>query len=202
MNLRAVLPVLAAGLLFAACRSVGPGDPIKPFVATSPEDALAQLHVRAAAFTGARSLLRVRSTLGEKTQNFRAQLVVPNRGEMELIAYTPVGTTAVTIKATGDQVSFKNHLEGVTVKGSAEEFARSFAFYAAELEPAEMGMLLLGLPPRRDLAYEATAKGIARATVGDVIVTFDPPEFPPSRVTITRGSDIVEIEHLETVAMQ
>ena len=197
--MRRLLPAL---VLLAACRSVGPGDPIRPLAASSPENALEQLHARAAAFTGARSLLRVRATRGDTTQNFRAQLIVPNRTQMELIAYTPVGTTAVTIKADGDKVTYKNHLQGMTVEGSAEEFARSMAFYAAELQPAEMALLILGLPPRRDIAYESSATGLSRAVVGDAIVTFDPAHFPPSRVTIHRGGDTVEIEHLETVAMR
>jgi hypothetical protein len=191
---------VAALLLVAGCRSVGPGDPVRPLAATSPEDALLQLHARAETFAGARSLLRVRVTRGGSIQNFRAQLVVPNRTQMELIAYTPIGTTAVTIKADGDRVSFKNHLEGVAVEGSAEEFARSLALYAAGLQPAEMALLILGLPPRRDLAYEATSAGLARVVVGDATVTFDPPQFPPDRVTIQQGSDVVEIEHLEMVA--
>jgi hypothetical protein len=194
--------LVAALVLLAACRSVGPGDPFEPIVAPSPEDALSQLHARADAFRGARTLLKVRVTRADSTQNFRAQLVVPNRTQMELVAYTPIGTTAVTMKADGDRMSFKNHLQGTTVEGSAEEFARSMALYAAGLQPAEMAMLIVGLPPRRDIAYEATAAGLARATVGDATVTFDPPRFPPTRVTIQRGVDTVEIEHLETVAMR
>jgi hypothetical protein len=194
--------LVAALVLLAACRSVGPGDPLEPLVATSPDDALAQLHARAESFRGARSLLRVRVTRADSTQNFRAQLVVPNRTQMELVAYTPIGTTAATIKADGDRMTFKNHLQGTTVEGSAEEFARSMALYAAGLHPAEMALLILGLPPRRDIAYEATVAGLARATVGDATVTFDPPQFPPARVTIQRGADTVEVEHLETVAMR
>jgi hypothetical protein len=196
--------LVAALVLVAACRSVGPGDPIRPLTAATPADALEQLHARAEAFRGARSLLRVRVTRGgeESAQNFRAQLVVPDRTRMELIAYTPVGTTAVMIKAEGDKVTFKNHLRGMTVEGSAEEFARVMAVYAGELQPAEMALLILGLPPRRDIAYEATIAGLARAVVGDATVTFDPAQYPPARVTIRRGTDTVEIEHLETVAIR
>ena len=196
--------LVAALVLVAACRSVGPGDPIRPLTAATPADALEQLHARTAAFGGARSLLRVRVTRGgeEPAQNFRAQLVVPDRTRMELIAYTPVGTTAVTIKAEGDKVTFKNHLRGMTVEGSAEEFARVMAVYAGELRPAEMALLILGLPPRRDVAYETTIAGLARAIVGDATVTFDPAQYPPARVTIQRGTDTVEIEHLETVAIR
>jgi hypothetical protein len=41
-----------------------------------------------------RSLMRVRATTNGKTQSFRAALRCDER-RMELIAYTPVGTTAL-----------------------------------------------------------------------------------------------------------
>lgn len=188
-------------VLAASCRtSVGPGPAIAPIVAATPEAALEQLHGRAASFAGFRSLLRVKAVTGDETQNFRAQLVIPNRTDMELIGYTPLGTTAVTIKASGDRVSYTNHLRGTSVQTSAEGLARSLAFYSADLKPAEMAMLLSGLPPRRDLQYETTVTGLARATIGDVVVTFDPPQYPPQNVRVVRGSDSVEIEFLEIVA--
>ena len=163
---------------------------------------MAQLRVRAAAFGGARSLMRVRATMGGRTRSFRAQLVVPDRRSMELIAYTPVGTTAVTIRADGDRVSFVNHLENSEWEGSPEELARSLSIYATDMLPSEMGMLLLGLPATDMATYVATQHGLASASSGDVGVTFDPPQFPPKRVVVRRGADVVEIEHLEIVSTQ
>ncbi len=156
--------------------------------------------MRAASFTGARSMMKVRATRGDEVQSFRAQLVVNLPETMELIAYTPVGTTALTIRAEGDRISYTNHLEGTTVKTTAEDLARSLGFYTAELKPYEMAMLLLGLPPRRELSYEASTSGLAKAVVADVTISFDPPQFPPRKVTVTRGADTLEIEHLETIA--
>lgn len=145
-------------------------------------------------------MIRVRVTREGETRSFRAQLAVTMPSTMDLVAYTPVGTAAMTIHAEGDTISFTNHLEDTTVKMTAEELARSIGFYTADLKPYEMAMLLLGLPPREGLAYETAATGLARATVDDVVVTFDPPQFPAGRVTVTRGADVLEIEHLETIA--
>ena len=89
---------------------------------------------------------------------------------------------------------------GGNVSGSAEDLARPFGFYAGGLQPAEMAMLLIGLPPRQDLEYEVTPAGIASATVGDVRVVFETPSFPARNVVITRGENRLEIKHVEVVA--
>ncbi|HUP48078.1 MAG TPA: hypothetical protein VNA04_04735 [Thermoanaerobaculia bacterium] len=186
----------------ASCRSTVPGTAIVPLRARTGEEALAQLRARSADFSGARSLMRVRATINGRTQSFRAQLVIPDRHSMELIAYTPVGTTAATIRADGDQVTFVNHVENSAWEGSAEELARSLSIYAASMLPSEMAMLLIGLPSRDDLTYSATPFGLQSASAADVSVVFDPPRFPPRRVTVRREADVVEIEHLEIVSIQ
>lgn len=146
-----------------------------------------------------RTLMRLRVTANEKTQSFRAQMAVENGQQMTLIAYTPVGTTALTLTADGTAVSVKNHLEGTEWEGSASELARTFGFLGSALLPAEMAQLILGLPPREDLQYEVTPTGLRAASSGDLVVTFDPPVFPPKNVVVVRGADRVEIEHLEVV---
>lgn len=144
--------------------------------------------------------MRVRATSNGRTQSFKAQLVVPNRNAMELIGYTPLGTTAITITAQGDQIRFVNHVEDNSWEGSPEDLARSLSIYATSMLPAEMAMLLLGLPAVDGVTYEATPDGLRSVVASDVSVTFDPPQFPPKRVVVRRGSDVVEIEHLEIVA--
>jgi hypothetical protein len=194
----------AAVLLFvvlaaASCRTAKPvGAAIAPLVATSPDDAMAQLRGRSASFTGARSLMRVRATVGGKTQSFRAQLGVKNASDMELIAYTPVGTTALTMTAHGDDVKVDNRLEDSEWQGSSSELARTFGFFGTALTPAQMSMLMLGYLPE-GVTAEATMNGLARASIGDVNVTFDPPAFPAKSLVVTRGADRIEIEHLEVV---
>lgn len=158
-----------------------------------------QLRTRRAEFDGLRSLMRVRATTNGKTQSFRAQLAIHDSRRMELTAYTPVGTTALTLKANGDEVSVQNRIENSEWEGSANDLARSFGFFGAGLTPAEVAMLIAGLPPRDDVQYEADAAGLRRASFGDVTVVFDPPSFPAKSVVITRGEDRVEIEHLEVV---
>ena len=185
-------------LLLAACRTAHVSGPaIAPLSDASIESLLA----RADSFAGARSIATIRATTGGETRSFRAQLIVENRQRMQLIAYTPVGTTAATITADGDHVTVVDAIHGSTIEGSAERMLAPYGFFTGGLAPAEVGMLLLGYPPRRDLAYETTAAGLSRAAVGDIVVTYDPPSFPARHVVITHGSDRVEVEHLEIASM-
>lgn len=174
----------------AACRTGRPsGAPVAPLTASSVENATAQLRATRESFRGMRSLMRVRATTNGKTQSFRAQLAVHDARRMELIAYTPVGTTAMTMRADGDRITT-----------DPEVAPASFDFLRATgLTPAETGMLLLGIPPRDDMRVVMTPTGLASADVGAITVTFDPPAFPAKNVVITRGADRVEIEHTEVV---
>lgn len=185
---RAAVLVLIAVL--AGCRTGRPsGAPIAPLTSATAEEAAQQLRERRAGFAGARSLMRVRATTNGKTQSFRAQLNVHDARRMELVAYTPVGTTALTLKANGNEVTT-----------DPEVPPESFAFLrAAGLTPAETAMLLLGLPPRDDLQVEYAPGGLASARAGEIAVTFEPPSFPAQRVVVTRGDDRIELEHLEVV---
>jgi hypothetical protein len=194
---RTVVGVLLVAAL-AGCRTAAPvGAPIAPLTSVSAADAMQELRARRAAFRGAKSLMRVRATVNGKTQSFRAQLVVHDARRMELIAYTPVGTTAAIIKADGDRVSVDNRLEGTKTEGDVSQV---FGFLGTVLPPAEMSMLLLGIPPRDDLSYEVDAAGLRRATLGEMTAVFDPPSFPAKHVVVTRGADRIEIEHQEVVA--
>ncbi len=201
MKLSVVGCWLSVALLLTACRTAhvtGPAiAPLPP--AESPIEAL---FARADAFPGARSIMKVRSTTGGQTRSFRAQLIVENHDRMELIAYTPVGTTAATIRGEGDQVTVTDALTGSMIRGSASDLLGQYGFFTGGLTPAQMGMLLLGYPPRRDLVYEATASGLSRATVGDIVVTFEPPSLPAQHVVIARGADRVEIDQLEVASMK
>lgn len=188
-------------LVLLSCRTTLPqGEPFAPLTSTTEAEAREQLAARRTEFHGARSLMRVRATANGKTQSFRAQLVVHNPSKMELFAYTPVGTTAMTLRADGDHVVLDNALEGTHWEGSARELGGSFGLLGTALTPAEMSMLILGIPPASVEATVAPA-GVTGATLGDVAVTFDPPAFPSKQVTITRGADRIEIEQLEVVSL-
>ena len=136
--------------------------------------------------------MRVRVTAGEKKQSFQAQLVIPNRDKVDVFIYTPVGTTAGAIHGDGDRLTLENGAP------PPPEIQRLFANH----KPAEMAMVLIGLPAIADAAYEASPLGLARASIDDAVVLFEPPQFPPRRVTIRRGNDLLEIEHLELAAMK
>ena len=189
MKLAAAL--LTTALLFTACRSTRPsGSPVTPLTATTAEEAMSQLRERRAEFRGMKSLMRVRATVNGKTQSFRAQLIVHDAQRMELIAYTPVGTTALKMKAEGDRVT--------TDPAVAPE---SFAFLRETgLTPAQMGMLLLGIPPADDERLDFAPGGLVSASPGRLTVQFDPPSFPARRVLVTSDNgDRIEIEHEEVV---
>jgi hypothetical protein len=191
--------VVAVALL-VSCRTGRPdGVAVAPLTATTSEEAMQQLRARRATFDGLRTLMRVRATTNGKTQSFRAQLAILDAQRMELTAYTPVGTTALTLKSNGDEVSVQNRIENSEWEGNANDLARSFGFFGAGLTPAEMAMLITGIPPRDDVQYDVDAAGLRRASFGDVVVVFDPPSFPAKGVVVTRGQDRVEIEHLEVV---
>lgn len=71
-----------------------------------------------------RELMRVHATRGEQTQSFKAQLLVePKANRVELIAYTPFGTSAMTLYADGNQVTFLNHIAQTQWSGRASDVA-------------------------------------------------------------------------------
>jgi hypothetical protein len=188
---RSVAVVLLATAFLFSCRSTRPvGQPIAPLTSATVAETTQQLRERRANFRGVRSLMRVRATTNGKTQSFRAQLAVHDAQRMELIAYTPVGTTAMTMKANGNAI-----VTDPEVAPASFDFLR-----AAGLTPAETGMLLLGIPPRDDVWVEIAPAGIAAATAGSIAVRYEPPSFPAKNVVITRGGDRIEIEHLEVVS--
>ena len=194
---RAVVLLIA---LLAACRTARPAGeetPVAPLTSTSPTDAARQLTARRAQLTGERSLLRIRATNGDRSQSFRAQLQIDNSNRMLLTAYTPLGTTAIRLYADASEVTFINDLEGTWWHGTAADFANSFGFFGMT-SPYSMALLIAGLPVEGSITYDYAAAGLARANVGDVAVTYDPPSYPPKNVTIARGSQKLEIETLES----
>ena len=126
-----------------------------------------------------RSLMRIRATSGDKTQSFRA-LLEYSPGAMLLTAYTPLGTSAMRLYASGDRVVFLNDAENTSWTGTPAEFAASFGFFAAT--PVTMAELILG----------------RRTSAPGVNISYDPPAFPPKHVVVTHGGQRLDIEHLES----
>jgi hypothetical protein len=193
---RAIIIFIA---LLAACRTTRPAGeetPVAPLTSTSPADAARPLTARRAQLTGARSLLRLRATNGDRSQSFRAQLQIDAGGRMLLTAYTPLGTTAIRLYADNAEVVFINDLEDTWWHGSAADFASSFGFFGST-PPYAMALLINGLPSE-GITSDYAAAGLSRATVGDVVVTFEPPSYPPQHVSIVRGAQKLEIETLDS----
>ena len=113
--------------------------------------------------------MRVRATNGQRTESFRAQLLVePATKRVELTAYSPVGTTAMTLFADGDRVTFLDHVNRTAWEGSAQ----SLDFFGGTL-PASWALAVLGYPTDNvTVTYDAATKqaSIARGA-GRVDVT-------------------------------
>lgn len=191
---------LALLILIAACRTARPAgeQPIAPLTATSMDEAAQQLTARRDAFTGARSLVRIRSMNGTQTVSAKAQIQAGAAGEMLITVYTPLNTTAGRLYASNGQVVFVNDVERTAWRGSAAELGGSFQFLAAD--PASLAFLLLGLPPRGEATLSFAAGGLQSARYQDLIVAYDPPAYPPQRAVIVRGTQRVEIDYLESFA--
>jgi hypothetical protein len=197
--MRRAAAVLAVAALLAGCatsRPAGQETPIAPLTSTSADDAARQLAARRAQLTSERILLHMRVTNGGRSFPFRAQLQLDGSGRMLLIAYTPLGTTAMRLYAAGNEVTFVNDIESTWWHGDAAEFARSFGFFGSA-SPYEMALLIAGLPADGNGITYAPS-GLSRALIGDAAVTFDPPSYPPKNVTIVRGPQKLEIETLES----
>jgi hypothetical protein len=178
-------------LLLASCATTTHSEsPIAP-LAPDPNP-LQQLSARRASLAGARSLMRVRA--GQ--QSFKALLRVQG-DRMELTVYTPLNTSAATLYAEGDRVTFLDHLNLTQWQGSAGELAGALRIFATRVRPSDLALLLLGFPAGG--SYDAKATGLASATIGDITVAFDPPSLPAQHVVVTCGQQRIELQHLETI---
>lgn len=191
-------PVLLL-LIAAACRTARPAgeQPVDPLTSTSIAEAEQQLAVRRDRFTGARSLIRIRSMSGAQTVSAKAQLQVGAAGDMLITVYTPLNTTAGRLYASpAGQVVFVNDVDRTAWQGTAAGLGGSFQFLAAD--PPSLAFLLLGLPPRAPATLGFAPSGLQSARYEDLVVAYDPPSYPPRRIAIVRGTQRVEIEHLES----
>jgi len=149
-------------LLLTACRSTAPSANETPLGSGQSLDSVHAI----------RALTRVRAMNGERTDSFRAQLIVePATQRVELTAYTPVGTTAMVLFAEGDRVTLVNHIDRTAWQGSAQ----SLNLFAGA-PPASWALAILGYP---------------RA---DVTVNYD---AATRHATIARGANSVDITTIE-----
>jgi len=131
--------VAGALLLFVACRSTSTNE-----TPLTPEQSIDSIRT-------IRALMRVQATNGEQTQSFRAQMLVETATQrVELTAYTPVGTTAMTLFADGDRVTFLDHIHRTAWEGSAA----SLDFFAGRT-PASWALEILGQRPHATISRNA-----------------------------------------------
>jgi hypothetical protein len=191
--------IIASLAALSACRTTRPAgreQPLQPLTVSSREAVIPELQRQMSSFHALRSLMRVHVTSGERSQSFRAQILVePQTERMELTAYTPIGTEAMTIAADRDRVLFLDHVHRTAWQGSSAELARSIGFFDPQTLPAAWALDLFGFPARGE--FVAGDAGLASGTVGDIGMGFDPPVFPPHRVTVTRGAETLEVTYLE-----
>jgi hypothetical protein len=181
-------------LVLAACRStrIPEGPPLGPLTSTTEQEAARQLETRRAQFAGERSLVQLRFPNG---QSARAQLQVDPALRMLITVYTPIGTTAARLYTAGGDVVFLNDYERTAWHGRASDLTGVLDTFASQ----SAILLAIGLPPTDNVSLSYSSAGLARATFADVIVTYEPPSYPPQHVTIARGDQQIEIEHLESV---
>lgn len=195
-------PLVAVILVAAACRTARPPSvgehPIAALTSTTPEDALRALRAERDGLGGARALLRVRITVGEEVQSFKAAVDV-HGDHMELTAFTPLGTTAMTVTSDGDRVHVHDVLRGQDWDGTAADLSRAIGIFPPGVAPAEMAWLLLGYPSRADIQVIATSTGLSSATAGDLTVRYDPPVHPPQRAEVTSPKQKVEVTMMEVI---
>src|SRR5437899_6343527 len=173
-------------------RHVPEGTPLAPLTSTNAGEAAQQLAARRSQFSGERSLIRLRLPNGLSA---RAQLQVDPSLRTMLTVYTPIGTTAARLYSAAGDVVFINDLQKTAWRGRATELGGALDTFTSEAA----ALLMIGLPPGGDVALSYSPTGLSRANLADIVITFDPPSYPPQHVTIARGEQRIDIDHLESV---
>ncbi len=136
-------------------------------------------------FRGERSLIRLK--LGQVSA--RGQLQIDSGGRMLMTIYSPIGTTVARLYAEGDDVIFLNDFEATVSRGKAADFGAL---------GGPTPLLLVGLPSPGLESIMYGAAGIESVNLAGATIKFDPPVYPPKRVTIDQGQRHIEIEHLQS----
>lgn len=103
--------------------------------------------------------------------------------------YSPIGTTVARLYAEGDDVIFLNDFDGTVSRGKAKDFGAL---------GGTTPLLLLGLPPAGVDTITYGPAGIESVSLPGAAIRFDPPVYPPKRVTLDQDQRHIEIQHLES----
>lgn len=177
-------------LLVAACRTTAPA-PFPGLSSSTPEQAWAQLVQQRGSFGGARAYARVTT----RDRSFRATMEINRDGSFQVHALSPIGTTVATIQARDREVTVEQGRERST--RSLDELGGLLGLPRGDWTARDLSLLLVGLPPNDTLEYDVTETGLRRVVHGAVEIRYDPPVFPPQRVTFQSGEERFELEYLE-----
>lgn len=180
------------------CRSSRPAQPFPALGTSTREAAWSELVRLQREFPGARSLVSVRITTGEKKQSFKADLAVDRDRRLRLDGFTPLGTAAFTIFAEGSTILFLDHTANTYWRGTTRAFAERVAMFPRDVLPRDLALILLGIPAESGFQYDLSESGLSRATWSGGSAHYEPASFPPQRVQLMLGAThTVEIRHLD-----
>jgi len=189
-------------IALVSCRTTRPpaGEELAPIAASTSAEAEQMLSARRSQFEGERSLVRVRYPTSRMTVSARGQLQVDRAGRVLLTIYTPIGTNAARLYAENGELTFLNDLQSTAWQGKASDFAGGLGLFGGALPTESVAMLLVGLPPPGVDSISYSPAGMAEVRFPDVVVTYDPPVYPPKTIRIDRDGKRVSLEHLESYA--
>jgi len=140
--------------------------------------------------------MRVKAPVMGSVQTFKAAIDVEG-DHMVLTAFTPLGTSAMSVTADGDKVHFHDTIHRLDWDATTAQLAQMVPMFPPNVKPAEMAWILLGYPGNDAIEVTAAPAGLATAKTGTVTVTFDPPAHPPQHIVITNGAQTVDVMLLE-----
>ncbi len=197
-------------ILSASCATLR--RPVDTLGAATPAAAWQKLSQLRASFPGARAFLTIDPQGGRR---FDATLAVDADGRIALEGLSPLGTTLFGIYGDGERVLFVNERERSWWEGTFAEFAAATGlFRGIEVSrAADLGMLLLGVPPEDavlDGAWATSARGIRyrveRAGLAEILtpqnaarVLYLPAVYPPVRVALESAGSRLEVYHHEII---
>lgn len=177
-------------LIVTACRTSAP-TAFPVLNAPTPEEAWTQLVRERSRFGGARGYARI--TTGDRS--FRVTIEIDRDGSFQVHALSPIGTTVATIQARDAEVTVLEGGERST--RSLDELGNLLGLPKGNWTAGDLSLLLVGLPPNDTLEYDVTERGLRRVISGAIEIHYDPPAFPPRRVTFQSGEGRFELEYLE-----
>jgi hypothetical protein len=124
----------------------------------------------------------------------RGQLQVDAAGRMLMTVYSPLGTTLARLYVDRDQVIFLNDFQSTAWRGKPTELVGSLSAFGN----SELPLLLVGLPAAGVKEVGYSAAGIERVDLGEAVVTYQPPAYPPKIVAIDHSGTHIEIEHIDS----